>query len=132
MGWDNQKVIQSFQLNILHQPALLKAIQEVKLYKLSFDWWHHWEVLKMAKLKNGLAYSLFLVLLFTHSLILLFTVMGYIPEEKKQGEVEDILFWTPYLLEVLRFLLYRNTRENKASPLETSQNCVTPLRNFKA
>ena len=95
MGWDNQKVIQSFQLNILHQPALLKAIQEVKLYKLSFDWWHHWEVLKMAKLKNGLAYSLFLVLLFTHSLILLFTVMGYIPEKKNRGKLRTYFFEPP-------------------------------------
>ena len=42
MGWDNQKVIQSIQLNISHQAALLKAIQEVKLYVLFLGYLGHY------------------------------------------------------------------------------------------
>ena len=42
MGWDNQKVIQSFQLNISHQAALLKVIQEVRLYVLLLGYLRHY------------------------------------------------------------------------------------------
>ena len=50
----------------------------------------------------------------------------------KQGERGgDILFWTPPL--PCKFSIYdftlRNSRENKLSPLEIPQNCVTPLGN---
>ena len=45
------------------------------------------------------------------------TVAVAIPEKKKQGGKE----FTP-----------GNSRQNKALTIETPQNCVKPLRNFKA
>ena len=56
-----------------------------------------------------------------------------IPENTKQGGevVEDKLLKTPW--ELLGFSFTPgNSKQNKASPVEIPQNCVTSHRNFKA
>ena len=53
------------------------------------------------------------------------------PFQKKNRAVEDIFFLkSPWNFKVF-YLIPENSRRNKASPLETPQNSVTPLRNFK-
>ena len=59
-----------------------------------------------------------------------------VPEKyqtRKRG-VEDIYTFLKTPLEFLDLSLYtlRKSVENKLSPLEILQNCVTPLRNSKA
>ena len=61
--------------------------------------------------------------------------MGY-PRIKQIGEIEEIFFWTTIptpLPGIFTFfnLLLEVASKTKLHPLETPQNCVTSLRNFK-
>ena len=60
------------------------------------------------------------------------TAMGYSKKTKKKTGRDAGVEGFP--LDFLGFFIFipGNYRQNKASSLETLQNCVTPLRNFKA
>ena len=61
--------------------------------------------------------------------------IGYSRKKPKRW-VEDILFLNPWGVSLWKFWVFYftpgNSKQSKSSPLETAQNFVTPLWNFKA
>ena len=58
-------------------------------------------------------------------------LIGYSQKKTKMKRgLRTYFFETPH--EIFRFFTPENSRQNKTSPLEIPQSCVTPIGNFKA
>ena len=57
---------------------------------------------------------------------------GLFQKKNQTGSAEDILFWKAAWDFWIFYFTPGNSKQSKALPLETPQNCVTPLGNFQA